>query len=285
MDLKTTNSERTTHAVAETVGRKRTSKVDVELQALKVEMIDPSVLKPNPYNPNKQDEEEFALLRRSIQKDGFTMPVLANIQYVIIDGEHRWRAAMAESLKSIPVVRIDVDEVRMKLSTIRHNKARGSHDANLEAMVIADLERLGGRQFLYEELMMKDADIDGVLNFLSAADSNAGEEFGSAWSPVSASDVYTVDEDNKPQASPNFVVRNTVDNAVVMRSSTTAANLLAYQKASGAEHVKKRDFYALHAQLPPEQAVVLKDHLESGALDGETPAERFVSLLQEIENV
>jgi len=284
--IKSRNDQRSTHHVVEEVKEKHKGqpKMNVELQALKVEMVDPSRLKPNPYNPNKQDEDEFALLRRSIQKDGFTMPVLANVAYVIIDGEHRWRAALAESLKSIPVVRIDVDDVKMKMSTIRHNKARGSHDANLEALVIADLERLVGRDFILDELMLKNDEIDELLSFTSAAVDLAGEEYNPSWTPISGSEIYSVDSENKPASPSVFTMRQSVDKNTVLRSSTEKANLLAYQKAEQGVDVKKRDFYTLTCILPPEEAVMLKDALEDVNIHGNTPAERLYNLVKEIDH-
>ena len=35
-------------------------------------------LKPNQYNPNQQNVDSFDLLIKSIQEDGFTLPVIVN---------------------------------------------------------------------------------------------------------------------------------------------------------------------------------------------------------------
>jgi len=62
-------------------------------------------LQPNEYNPNRQSDHDFELLCRSITEDGFTQPILAQSSTkIIIDGEHRWRAAKAIGMTTIPVV-------------------------------------------------------------------------------------------------------------------------------------------------------------------------------------
>lgn len=265
------------------VARRRAGKkaTEIPLQSLKVEQVDPQVLKPNPYNPNKQADAEFELLRQSIRSDGFTMPVLANMDYTIIDGEHRWRAALAEGLKSIPVVRLDLDEARMKMSTIRHNKATGSHDAGLEALVLADLEKLMGADFIARELMIDEGALHEILEFTNAPDMLAGEEFSSSWTPVKSQNAFEANEKGEPEASSTFSVRQSADSALVMRSPTGAANDLAFRKVmkkdSEAGH---QSLYTLTAVLNPEEAQRVKSRLEDESIPGETPAERLMALAQ-----
>jgi len=90
--------------------------------------------------------DSFSLLVKSIEEDGFTLPVIVNsgvssphLKDMIIDGEHRWRAAQVLGMQAVPVVYKDEDEAQMRTSTLRHNKARGHHDALLEAKVLNDL--------------------------------------------------------------------------------------------------------------------------------------------------
>jgi ParB/RepB/Spo0J family partition protein len=272
-------SDRTTFAAEEAAINKQKVKGfkgKIELQALKVEMVDTTLLKPNPYNPNKQNEEEFELLKASIHKDGFTMPVLANIQYVIIDGEHRWQAALAEGIKRIPVVRLDLDDARMKMSTLRHNKARGTHDADLEAMVLADLEKLVGADFIFEELQIDRDTLDEVLNFVSAAEDLAGEEFSQSWTPVKNDSVFSVDAEGKPKSETVFTVRKSVDTAFVLRSATNAANDLAYRKVELKDvEASKAHLYTVTAVIAPDMAQHVKDVLENTEIPGDTPAQRL----------
>lgn len=278
--------ERSTVGAMETVKVKRTvkSKVKIELQALSYVMMNPADLKPNPYNPNRQDEDEFALLRLSIQKDGFTLPIVATIENVIIDGEHRWRAALAEGLTSIPVVKLDLDEQRMKLSTIRHNKARGTHDVNLEALIFADLEKLMGKDFIVNELALDMSALDEILSFTSAPEDLAGEEYGDSWVPVKNDSVYDQNADGKPEDRPVFTLRRTVDSAVVMRSPTSQANLLSFKKVANRDvEAGKEKLYTLTAVLNPEDAQQVQTFLERTELKGDTPADRLYWFLLDRE--
>lgn len=268
--------------VAERVKQKG-SKVKIELQALSYVMMNPADLQPNPYNPNRQDEDEFALLRLSIQKDGFTLPIVANKDNVIIDGEHRWRAALAEGLKSIPVVKLDLDDQRMKLSTIRHNKARGTHDVNLEALIFADLEKLMGRDFIVSELALDAGALDEILSFTSAPMDLAGEEYGDSWVPVKNDSIYDQNADGKPEDRPVFSIRRTVDSAIVMRSPTPQANLLSFKKvAQNDSEAGREKLYTLTAILNPEDGEQVRVFLERTDLQGDTPAERLYWFLLDL---
>lgn len=263
---------------------KRAGKIaeKIQLQALKVQMVEAKLLKPNPYNPNKQSDEEFALLRQSIRSDGFTMPVLANVENVIIDGEHRWQAALAENIKFIPVVFLDVTDARMKIATIRHNKATGSHDAGLEAQVLADLEKLVGRDFIHRELMVDDKALDSILNFTTAADMLAGDDFNPSWEPVKNDSVYAKNDKGEPEAPPVFAARQSIDASIVLRSSTQEANTLAYRKVELKDSDAGRvNLFTVSALLNTEEAVRVKEVLENTGEEGGTPAERLLSIARQ----
>ena len=95
-------------------------------------------IKPNTYNPNAVAPPEMKLLYESIKEDGYTMPIVCyysreNDIYVIVDGFHRYRIMLDHSdiyerekgMLPVSVIRKPIDQ-RMA-STIRHNRARGSH--------------------------------------------------------------------------------------------------------------------------------------------------------------
>lgn len=256
----------------------------IPLHSLNVSVVDPKILKPNKYNPNKQEAKEFELLQASIRSDGFTMPILANKDQTIIDGEHRWRAALAIGLKQVPVVYLDLDDARAKMATIRHNKATGSHDANLEAMVIADIEKLLGADFIQRELMIDKKSLDAILNFTNAPDMLAGEEFGLSWSPVKSKELFDADEAGNPVDRSTFRARKTVDSAIVLRSPTSEANRLAYAKVIKKDaEAGRQNLYVLSAVLNPEEGLRVQRVLEDPTRKGQTPAERFYWLAQEKE--
>jgi ParB-like chromosome segregation protein Spo0J len=113
-----------------------------------------SKIRANAYNPNSVAPPEMALLETSIWEDGYTMPVvcyyLANEDvYEIVDGYHRYTTLLtSERIREreggmLPVVVIDKDQSNRMASTIRHNRARGSHSIELMSNIVAELTRAG----------------------------------------------------------------------------------------------------------------------------------------------
>lgn len=76
--------------------------------------IDVSAIRPNPYQPRDQfDEEALGALADSIREVGVLQPVLvrpADDGYELIAGERRWRAARRVGLQRIPALVRDTDD-------------------------------------------------------------------------------------------------------------------------------------------------------------------------------
>lgn len=135
-------------------------KRNVVLQRLEVQYVAIGAIKPNDYNPNRQSEHDFEMLLRSIEDDGFTQPVVVHRgTMTIIDGEHRWRACKALGYTEVPVVLTDMTPEQMRIATLRHNRARGSEDANLAADVLKELIGLGTMDWAKDALMLDDVEI------------------------------------------------------------------------------------------------------------------------------
>lgn len=159
------------------------------LQTLTIEYLPVASVRPNDYNPNRQSEHEFALLKKSIEEDGFTQPVIVGEDMVIVDGEHRWRAAQELGIDPIPVVVTPMTAEQRRIATLRHNRARGSEDVGLATEVLRDLERLGALDWAADSLDLSDVELQRLLDDLSAPDALAGDEFSEAWAPTAAPDV------------------------------------------------------------------------------------------------
>lgn len=107
----------------------------------------------NSYNPNSVAKPEMELLYKSILEDGYTMPIvcysLGNDEYEIVDGFHRYTTMLQhkdiyEREKGLlPIVVIDKDISNRMASTIRHNRARGSHSIELMSNIVAELVEAG----------------------------------------------------------------------------------------------------------------------------------------------
>lgn len=86
-------------------------------------------IEPNGWNPNRQDDETFTKELESIRRFGFISPIIARRVgeiYEIIDGEHRWKAAMQLGMTELPVFDISpISEFEARQLTVILNELRG----------------------------------------------------------------------------------------------------------------------------------------------------------------
>ena len=106
----------------------------------------------NSYNPNIVAPPEMKLLELSIWEDGYTMPCVCYYDaegdvYELVDGYHRYqvlktsRRIYEREKGLLPVSVIEKDISNRMASTIRHNRARGTHNIELMSEIIAELSR------------------------------------------------------------------------------------------------------------------------------------------------
>ena len=111
-------------------------------------------IRANAYNPNSVAPPEMKLLEISIWEDGYTMPVVCYYLpdediYEIVDGFHRYTVLKTSKRiferegGKLPVVVIDKDVNNRMASTIRHNRARGTHSIDLMTNIVAELVQSG----------------------------------------------------------------------------------------------------------------------------------------------
>jgi len=109
----------------------------------------------NDYNPNAVAPPEMHLLEQSIREDHYTQPIVSwkhDSGIEVVDGFHRNIVGRDnEDIRErmfgrLPVVNInestDSKSDRMS-STIRHNRARGSHNIELMSCIISELVEMG----------------------------------------------------------------------------------------------------------------------------------------------
>lgn len=118
-----------------------------------VRWIPTDKVKANEYNPNKVASTEMKLLHTSIKLDGYTQPIVAykldNGEYEVVDGFHRNR--VGKEYKDInqrihgylPIVVLDKPLDERIGSTIRHNRARGTHQIRSMSEIVIDLSKAG----------------------------------------------------------------------------------------------------------------------------------------------
>ena len=105
----------------------------IDFPVMNVRMVPADKIVANDYNPNRMASPELKLLKISIEEDGYTQPI---VNYYnedkdvdeVVDGFHRWLVnEMYFHLPALPVTVIDKPIDQRIASTIRHNRARGTH--------------------------------------------------------------------------------------------------------------------------------------------------------------
>lgn len=108
----------------------------------------------NDYNPNSVAQKELQLLYTSIKEDGYTMPIVTiwdeKLQkYVIVDGFHRnlierkYPDINERCNGHLPIVVIDKNIDQRMASTVRHNRARGSHSVDGMVNIVFSMMKNG----------------------------------------------------------------------------------------------------------------------------------------------
>lgn len=150
-------------------------------------------IRANEYNPNAVAPPEMKLLYDSIKEDGYTMPIVcyyndSDDMYEIVDGFHRYR--IMKEHKDIyerengmmPVSVIDKPIEERMASTIRHNRARGSHDVELMSNIVAELHTLGKSDaWISKHLGMELDEIIRLKQITGLAELFKTNEFSKSW--------------------------------------------------------------------------------------------------------
>ena len=133
----------------------------------KVKPIPVEKIRANAYNPNVVASPEMELLELSIWEDGYTMPcvcyyISGEDIYELVDGYHRYMVMKtSERIYKrekgyLPVTVINKDISNRMASTIRHNRARGTHNIELMTTIVAELKEAG----MSDEWVMKNIGMD-----------------------------------------------------------------------------------------------------------------------------
>ena len=148
----------------------------------------------NDYNPNIVAPPEMKLLQRSIVADGYTQPIVVwrdGDALEVVDGFHRSRVGKESKLVvsrtkgHLPVSVINTQrtakEDRMA-STIRHNRARGTHQVDGMSEIVADLaKRNWSDHKIAKELGMEADEVLRLKQITGLAELFADRTFSQAW--------------------------------------------------------------------------------------------------------
>jgi ParB-like chromosome segregation protein Spo0J len=150
-------------------------------------------IQANSYNPNNIPPPEMELLIKSILVDGYTMPIVcyyieAEDRYEIVDGFHRY-SAMKRSPEiyrreggCLPVSVINKPLSERIASTIRHNRARGTHSIDLMVKIVAQLKEAGmGDEWIMKNIGMDENELLRLKQISGLASLFSDREFSGAW--------------------------------------------------------------------------------------------------------
>ena len=150
-------------------------------------------IKANEYNPNRVAPPELKLLELSIWEDGYTQPIVCYYdndkdEYIIVDGFHRY-TIMKTSQRiynrekgMIPVVTINKALGERMASTIRHNRARGSHNVDLMSNIVAELIEMGKSDaWICKNIGMSADEVLRLKQITGLASLFKDEEFSRSW--------------------------------------------------------------------------------------------------------
>lgn len=147
----------------------------------------------NDYNPNSVAPPEMALLETSIWEDGYTQPVVVvydreNDKYVVVDGFHRYctlrdsKRIREREQSMLPVVVLQKEMHDRMASTIRHNRARGSHNIELMSTIVSELVEMGkGDRWICQHIGMSPDELLRLKQITGVAALFQNQDFSKSW--------------------------------------------------------------------------------------------------------
>lgn len=155
---------------------------------MNVRLVPIEKVKPNEYNPNRMMVKHSRYLSLSIKEDGVTMPVVGyhdqeTDTYWIVDGENRYKDLLKKKSPVVPVAVIHKTLAERRISTIRHNKAKGAHQLDLEKQNFQALIAEGSYTLaqLSEKLALEPEEIVILTKAASIIEEFKNQKFSNAW--------------------------------------------------------------------------------------------------------
>lgn len=163
----------------------------------------------NDYNPNSVAPPEMALLETSIWEDGYTQPVVVvkddeNDRYVVVDGFHRYttlknsKRIYERENGMLPVVVLKKEMHDRMASTIRHNRARGSHNIELMSSIVAELVEMGKSDaWISKHIGMSKDELLRLKQITGLASLFLNKEFSKSWDAEQFDQIFDEEQQNE----------------------------------------------------------------------------------------
>lgn len=128
------------------------------------QMIEAKFLRPNPWNPNKVDEDAAKKLDASLKRFGVFKPIIVRLvddEFEIIGGQHRWESAKRLGIETVPIVNLGkLDDTLAKEISLADNARWGHDDTELLASLLHDIDM----EILTTVIPMNTKEIDAILS-------------------------------------------------------------------------------------------------------------------------
>lgn len=160
----------------------------------------------NDYNPNSVAPPEMELLETSIWEDGYTQPVVVvydkeNDKYVVVDGFHRYctlrdsKRVYEREQGMLPVVVLKKEMHDRMASTIRHNRARGTHNIELMSTIVSELVEMGkGDHWICKHIGMSKDELLRLKQITGVAALFQNQDFSDSWDAEDFEEVAELEQ-------------------------------------------------------------------------------------------
>jgi ParB-like chromosome segregation protein Spo0J len=156
-----------------------------------VKWVKAEQIKPNEYNPNFVASKELELLNTSIERDGYTQPIVTIWDgkfYIIVDGFHRYYVMLSHPILMqinkgyLPITIIKKGINDRMASTIRHNRARGKHNiTGMSNLVFQLLDKGWDDTLICKELGMEAEELIRLKHITGFSKLFENTEYRKAW--------------------------------------------------------------------------------------------------------
>ena len=234
---------------------------DNEIRVPKNKISISSIIK-NKFQPRKHFEKEaLEELTNSIKERGIIQPIIVrkskseNDKFEIIAGERRWQAAQNAGLHEVPIVEIDVDDLKSLEFAIVENVQRSDLNPIEEAM---------GYQRLIEEF---NYDQEKVSKFIGKSRSHISNSLRLLSLPKEVQNLIEIKKLTQGHAkvlvgmeNANFLAKKIIDKKLSVRQAENLIRVLKFSKNSKS---KSRDPNIINLEENVESKTGLKVKIHS----------------------
>jgi ParB/RepB/Spo0J family partition protein len=147
-----------------------------DADAIDFRMVPIDDIEGNDYNPNSMEAEFFEAVVTAVKEEGMNQPILCRPhpdkegKFLIVDGEHRWKAAKIAGRKRIAIIVVPYTETTAKVRTLSMNSLRGQNIPIRLARLLVDLHKEYSPAEVRQMTGIGEADQTSVLELLQVPD-------------------------------------------------------------------------------------------------------------------